>query len=366
MEEKIKPRSFSAEEELYLRRTLEGINYLRMVEILNALSTMDTKNLNDLLKEEIEGLQKSIQEESMSLRAIEKRYERLLQEVANYRYVMKKRREEDQRNCLVEKITRILFDKLNNYAIQLMDQGNLKKLKEVYRVHSEVLETLDKVQSEKKISNEALALLEPINYSNTLEDKMLINQVKENKTYLKSKVYLKRTHKENDNCDFSVLLEENDGTHYMVSFNDDGTVAKKDPVMMMGYNNNDLRIASKDSNGYSGFYVPIDEELNDFDCLNRNRFFYLNPDYIRKIKGSNKDEIVLMTSSMHYLSLTNGVLKVKEITPGTFFEYLSQEEAKSYEVYQNLNFVVHEIEKQMAHYLTIHFQKTLQLKNTKR
>ena len=69
---------------------------------------------------------------------------------------------------------------------------------------------------------------------------------------------------------------------------------------------------------------------------------------------------------MHYLSLTNGVLKVKEITPGTFFEYLSQEEAKSYEVYQNLNFVVHEIEKQMAHYLTIHFQKTLQLKNTKR
>ena len=364
-------KKISVEEELLLRRSLTGCKYLEMNRMLNGLYEIDSTDLNNELKTRIKTLYKSITLESVGVDEATEQYVHLMECIHSYRWVQRKEEMDRERNLLLDNLFLTVSQKINIESVPFIENGNIEKVKEMHRLHEEVLNLLLHTKKSCDISMEALGLLRDISYSNILESRMLLNNVRKNISTKPSNVYIKVTQSENDNSDFSVILEEDD-EYYMVSFDKNGSMKYKDPVTIRSksvfsrdeYSEHVIeeKITSKENNYY---YESINEQtqVNRFNEKGTYLGFFAMtyPKAICDSLGVRK-KICLGIYGNYCLTLEQDILKIEKTPSFNFLKVLTQEEEQALERYKNIDFLVSEIEKQMSYTLKLYKERQMALK----
>lgn len=271
---------------------------------------------------------------------------------------------DDERKDFIGSIYPTLNERLIAAINHAIDNGDYERIRELETDMTNVLELL--VRSiDNKIDIEVLHLLERVTFLDIVEDNRVLDAVNRNSFTLKTAVYLEEMHGLEGNHSFATPVFE-DGNYYMLSFNEQGEVINKEPVMPVKVTMPDNTISYEMATINGSYYKPLDIAFPKDMMKEPHKFkdYWDNEDCIvigeHRIPYENNRTIL-----SNYIYVKNGqvlsgpcgrLLK----TTMYFKSYAKEaEELKTkHPEYTDYDYIRKTIEAQMANYLAIYLGTT--------
>jgi len=276
----------------------KDFSYLMIHYYMKTLKDLlNGQNLSDNLKNEIHLFLQNLEQEDLAMEEMKQIYEKVMIAYQREQSAAMSFPNNKLISLHVYETYLELSKRFQNATLSAFKNGDIVKEQAIFQTHEKVISYLSKISFLPNARN-LLNLIGEIHYLSEIKDAKILDAVQSNQS-LGSQVYLKKTDSNWDNCEFSVLVNE-DGMDYMVSFQEDGSIYLKDPVQLVAcypWEPTKREIESKINHK---FYFSL-SELEQFDWGKEYIFQALQQSPL----GTGINSIANMEEKMKHLLMLN-------------------------------------------------------------